>query len=423
MQKVKATKTTKSRETRITARYKQIDVWQNRAARLLLILMMCGVPLYLSKNRYLYLAYDKYSFLVLFVSLIIAACALIWIVRIAKRPRLFPRDRLEIADYAVLAFAAVTILSALISPYRFVIDVWEGFENRHDGAITQLLYVAIYFIISRWYKPNEKDFIIFAITACIVSLIGIFQFYGMDFLGLWTGGTANNYNINYRTTLGNVNMVSTFICIAVLFCGFLYVKTDNDKKPQANNNAQEDDQSAKDDLTSEAGNIPADDRQNKWHLIFLAGSALSFWMLDIANSDSGLVGILAATFLAAPFIIENKKTIGRFDPDVIMGSSIHAANVPVSSEYTGNPNSKKPAPVHRRSSNSRRSRHSIDYNQRQKRTGRSPCREMEARSHHHCRLYSRRYPGDRIPRQNSSDRNLRTLYIRSKRNNARQHLR
>jgi len=228
---------------------------------------------------------------------------------------LIPRGKLTIIDYSVLGFAAVTILSSLLSPFDGMLfigrsyepvrfNVWLGMEERFDGAVTQLLFVAIYFIVSRWYKPSTKDFILFGISAGLVALIGILQFYGMDFLKLWPNHVPeyyreNYYDIFFRSTLGNINIVSTYVCVTILFTGFLFIRTPEDSSILLTNEG----------LKPHETGIGL---KAEWRYLWLAASALCFWMMDLANSDSGLVGVAAASFLAIPLVIENRKTLGRF---------------------------------------------------------------------------------------------------------------
>ena len=266
--------------------YEKVDVWQGRIARLLVILLLCASPLYFNSERYIRLTGHKFWFFFTCMCVVLFGVLVVWTVRmLLSEPRLPPQDRLSVTDWAVLGFAAITLLSALLSPFRDLVNVWIGITEpggRYDGAITQLMYVAAFFIVSRWYKPRERDFVWFGVSAICVSLIGIFQFYGMDFFNLWPNHIAayhmeNYYNIYFRSTLGNINIVSTYVCVAILLCGFMYLKM-----------------------------------KSKWRYLLLAASALSFWMMIIGSSFSGMVGTAVATFLAIPFIIENRRSLGSF---------------------------------------------------------------------------------------------------------------
>jgi hypothetical protein len=269
---------------------KNITPWQERIAEAVVILMLCVQPLYFNEHRYRGLTGHKYNFFFVCMCVILCTVVLVLIAKLIGKQKLISLKNLTIADWAVLGFALVTLVSALFSPYRDVVDVWNGIPERHDGVYTQLFYVAIFLIIAHWYKPRVRDFGIFGISAIAIGLIGIFQFYGMDFFKLWPnepgGGyeVENFYNIFFRSTLGNINMVATYVCVAILLCGFLYVKMDT----------------------------------SKLRYVWLAGSASCFWLMLIGGSESGMVGVLVTVILTVPFIIQSREYIGRF---LILGSS------------------------------------------------------------------------------------------------------
>ncbi|MCL2152332.1 MAG: O-antigen ligase family protein [Oscillospiraceae bacterium] len=268
-------------ERKKAAMYAQTDIWQTRIARLLVVVLMCVHPLYFTSDRYLWLTSDKYVFFEICMLVVLLATIIVWISRIARKPKLLPQDRMYLADWAILGFALVTLLSTILSPYREVTDVWGGLYERHDGAVTQLLYVAVFFVVSRWYKPRELDFAFFGISAVLVALIGILQFYGVDFLKLWPNDdpqyhVENFYNIFFRSTLGNVDIVSAYVCVSMLLSGFLFIRM-----------------------------------KSNWRPLWLGASALNFWLMELADADSGRVGLILVMVLAMPFIVENRKTLAK----------------------------------------------------------------------------------------------------------------
>lgn len=278
-------------ERRKAAIYGKVDAWQDRVARLLVILLLCVHPLFFTKERYLRLTLHKYQFFCVCMAIILCSVVIIWLYRLTRKPRLLLQDQPTLADWAVIGFAIVTLLSAVFSPFKDAANVWVGIPEpggRYDGAITQLLYVAAFLIVSRWYRPRSSDFVVFGISAALVGLIGILQFYGMDFLKLWPNHldefkVPNFYIIWFRSTLGNVDIVSTYVCVAILLCGFLFIRM-----------------------------------KSKWRPLWLAASALNFWLMDLAGADSGRVGVLAAVVLVIPFIVEGRKMLGR---TLLLGSS------------------------------------------------------------------------------------------------------
>ena len=280
-------------ERKKAAMYTKFESWQSKAAALLVVILVAIQPLYLHpRDRYVRLTGHKFMFFVIYMAVMLLVVAIIWLIRMASKPKLGIREGPYLADWAVLGFALVTLLATLFTPFKGAIreitgepvNLWIGIperDGRYDGAITQFLYVAIFLIVAHWYKPNTRHFTIFGISAILVALIGILQFFGYDFLKLWPRDNPlyridNYYNIFFRSTLGNVNIVSTYVCVAILIFGFLYIKT-----------------------------------SSKWLPLWLAASTLNFWLMELADSDSGRVGVIVALLLAIPFIIENMKTIGK----------------------------------------------------------------------------------------------------------------
>ena len=265
-----------------------VDLWQGRIARLLIFFALCIQPLFVFPAGRMTFYFDlttfKFAFFAIYMIILLVAIAIVWISRMLRTPRMLPKGKLSIADWAVLGFAAVTILSSLFSPYKDEANLWVGRPDRHDGAITQLLYVAVFFIASRWYKPRKSDFKLFGISATIIALLGIFQFFGWDILDYLLSDRGDQVIIvhDQLSTLGNTNFVSTYASVVALLFGFLYVKA-----------------------------------SSKWRFLYLTASALCIWMMFISNADSGLVGILAALLFALLYVIESRQVFGRL---LILGS-------------------------------------------------------------------------------------------------------
>jgi len=300
-------------ERKKAAMYAKLDTWQTRLASVLVIFVLCLQPLFVTWNAYINLTGKKFVFFVVYMSLVLAAVIIIWIYRMTRTPRLSSRGSLTLVDWAVLGFAFVVLLSALLSPFKAAVNVWIGIpepEGRYDGAITELLYVAVFLIVSRWYLPKLRHFTLFGISAILIAFIGIMQFYGMDFLKLWPNDMAkyavpNFYNIIFRSTLGNVNIVSTYVCVAMLLCGLLFVRYSPAPRISGGKTAGKN--------AAKRRRIIGKGTARFWTgACWLMASALNFWLMELAGADSGRVGLIVALLFAIPFIIENLKTLGRF---------------------------------------------------------------------------------------------------------------
>lgn len=193
--------------------------------------------------------------------------------------------RIKLPDYAAAAFLLIITLSCIFSEYRD--EVLKGVVGRNDGWLTYACALAGFFIISRWYKPRQLDFIIFGISSALVCIYGFLQFNRFDFLKLFPYTQSNmldanglprfsGLTISFRTTIGNINFVGIYVAICVVFFGILYLKT-----------------------------------KGKLRFFYCAVSVLNFALRIIAHSDSAIVGILGTAVILIPYWIAEKGVLGR----------------------------------------------------------------------------------------------------------------
>lgn len=263
----------------MTARTQFLD----KTAEIFFILVLAVFPLYLNSEKYVGLTSHKAKFfwIICGLTLLAVICSVL-----TTRPGSWShlKDlRLSAADWAILAFWLFTTLSALASPNQNL--VWFGADQRNSGWITTTCYVMAYFLISRCYVPRERDMLIFAGGSIILCAIGILQFYGIDPFSLFpydrfvnANGTSQytSYTIFFRTTLGNVDVVSAYVSMALLFFGALYVQG-----------------------------------KNAGRFIYLAAAILNFWLMLMAGADSGKVAVTAVMILLLPYWLASRRSLGR----------------------------------------------------------------------------------------------------------------
>jgi hypothetical protein len=263
----------------LTARTQFLD----KTAEIFFILVLAVFPLYLNSEKYVGLTSHKAKFfwVICGLTLLAAVCCIL-----TTRPGSWSHLkelRLSAADWAILAFWLFTTLSALASPNQDL--VWFGADQRNSGWITTTCYVMAYFLISRCYVPRERDSLIFAGGSIILCAIGILQFYGIDPFSLFpyerfvdSNGAFqySSYTIFFRTTLGNVDVVSAYVSMALLFFGALYVQG-----------------------------------KNAGRFVYLTAAVLNFWLMLMAGADSGKVAVTAAMILLLPYWLASRQSLGR----------------------------------------------------------------------------------------------------------------
>lgn len=128
------------------------------------------------------------------------------------------RAELSLSDKAMLIFGGAMLFSTVISPYP---QAWTGVTSRYQGFITLLIYIAVYFIISRNFTAAQS-FLLFSMLAfSFVCLTGVLNCFDIDILGFY-GEIAQKYKTSYISTIGNINFYSSYLCLLMplVVCGF-----------------------------------------------------------------------------------------------------------------------------------------------------------------------------------------------------------
>ncbi|MDR2182591.1 MAG: hypothetical protein LBE55_00280, partial [Clostridiales bacterium] len=275
-----------------TKKYSHLSLEYMAAA--FFVVVAAVFPIYLTRDHYLNISQDKATFFLISVAVFTAAAIVILYLTTTRfQPKDYfiqnePKRPLSVAEWALIAFLLFALLSTLFSPFASheEIDVWRAQAiGRYEGFWAFLCYGLTFFIIARYFKPKRIHLIIFAASASLISLYAILQFLDMDFMmrsGIFTEVPDDLVTVLapltriFRTTLGNINIVSGYAALAaVLFAGLF---------------AGED---------------------TKWGGLYLATSALSFSMILITRGDAGTVGLLAGMALPIPYWLANRKRLGK----------------------------------------------------------------------------------------------------------------
>ena len=114
----------------------------------------------------------------------------------------------------LLIFAAVSLVSALCSPYRSAALLGGG---RDEGALTVGIYVLSALILSARLRPKEWMLHVFGGAFTLFALLCVIQLAGGNPLGLYPEG-LNYYGANvdysgaYLGTIGNVDLCAAVMC-------------------------------------------------------------------------------------------------------------------------------------------------------------------------------------------------------------------
>ena len=212
--------------------------------------LMVLLPLY-TRGTYVMLGDDKYglfrSVSLLCLGLWAVAVLVETIVRWVGRPRPFGgkhlaerklseapfelRAGLQKTDFSgmdicVLLYSLTAVISAIFSNYGTT--AWVGYQDWHMGAVSQLLFVGIYFFVSRGYQGNPWPLYLWETAFFVVMILGFCSRLGFDPLALMKGFNSGDWEYSHLvSTLGNINWSCGYcsVALAMPVAGYLRGKS------------------------------------------------------------------------------------------------------------------------------------------------------------------------------------------------------
>lgn len=183
------------------------DLVREQIAEIYLIIMLAIYPLFLI-NGYEDLVYKKWAlFLYASITFVLISLILGVINRLGRKKE---KRGLAYTDRFVLGYFICVLLS-----YFGAVDrktAFWGVDTWYMGAVSQLLFIGIYFGISRCHIKIRYMKILSAVTFVIVSGIVILQRFGINVFHLYDG-FGDEVRLDFVTTLGQVTWSSGYISI------------------------------------------------------------------------------------------------------------------------------------------------------------------------------------------------------------------
>ncbi|MDR0948923.1 MAG: O-antigen ligase family protein, partial [Lachnospiraceae bacterium] len=237
------------------------------------------LPLYM-REGYWQLGDAKY---ILFRNVTIS-CLSIWlIVEVGDLLSRKKRNRTwSILDSAMIVYFITQLLTFLASPYRAL--AWAGYEQWYMGFFSQLLFVGIYFFVSRCYdqKLGKVAFWIGQGSFLILVSIGILNRMRIDPLGVFAAwGNQDWESTHLLTTIGNVNWLAGFLVVTVPISVVGYLS------------------------------FPATSTPRKAIVLLYLNSVMGALLLCIQPSDTGVLALGVAVVLLVLLLYQKKTPFDR----------------------------------------------------------------------------------------------------------------
>lgn len=195
------------------------------AVNIYLVLLLFILPLYM-KNGYVMLGDAKYQFfrnVTLFFVLVTTILQVTELLN-TKKTEGFKGVWSKCAcsggawvqtDMWVLFWGFSGVLSWCLAEDKSM--AWHGVPGWYMGLLSELLFVWIYFAVSRWYEGSKSVLYMFWMGAFLVITLGILHRYVYDPLNLWEG--LDDWNMGHLlSTIGNQNWYCGYISVASCVC-------------------------------------------------------------------------------------------------------------------------------------------------------------------------------------------------------------
>lgn len=192
---------------------------KSKFVNIFLLIMFTLFPLFYT-DYYYNIRHDKYFFFLVataaLVIMIVATAITDSDIKVpAKSQKLAVPwyKKLSFTDYAVLAFILVCTISTVFS--QDSADAFFGQSGRNNGLLLMICYAVVYFIITRFF--SFKNYVFVALAGCSIAiyLLDILNCFYIDPLGMFTTLTDEQTITNFTSTIGNKNLMSSFICIVM----------------------------------------------------------------------------------------------------------------------------------------------------------------------------------------------------------------
>ena len=117
-------------------------------------------------------------------------------------------------DFAVASYGVCVTISALCTAYGRL--AWDGYEGWFMGAVSQLLFVGIYFFVSMQYDGAAWPLYLGELALMGVTAFGLLHRLGIDPLGLHRWWNPNDWEYSHMlSTLGNINWLCGFYSVVL----------------------------------------------------------------------------------------------------------------------------------------------------------------------------------------------------------------
>lgn len=217
---------------------KQLSKINNLTISLYLFVMLGFFPLYY-RYQYADMGDAKYKIFLYVSSICVVVSFLLCVWRGVLSARsvvgIKTNKRMDIKKYvfshpldtAVILHFGISIISFLLSNFKDI--AWKGADGWFMGLLSQILFVAVYFLIVKTWTYRPWALWLLGVSSAIVFMIAIFHRFDVDILPIY-GNLKEQYKVLFLSTMGQSSWYSSFLCTVFPIGLFIFFNEGEKKK-------------------------------------------------------------------------------------------------------------------------------------------------------------------------------------------------
>ena len=138
------------------------------------------------------------------------------------------RKGMSFGDWAMIAFWLANVISwALSKDWKW--EAFWGTSGRYNGVFLMTIYMAVYFLVTRFFKLKRWYLDAFLAVGIFVCVFGITDYFQMDVLGFKVNMMDTQKAI-YTSTFGNINTYTIYVAALMAVSLILFTQEKNQKR-------------------------------------------------------------------------------------------------------------------------------------------------------------------------------------------------
>lgn len=138
------------------------------------------------------------------------------------------RKSMSVGDWAMIAFWLCNVISWLLcKDWKW--EAFWGTSGRYNGVFLMTIYMAVYFLTTRFFKLKQWYLDAFLAVGVFVCVFGITDYFQMNVLGFKTN-MMDEQKALYTSTFGNINTYTIYVAALLAISTVLFAFEKNQKR-------------------------------------------------------------------------------------------------------------------------------------------------------------------------------------------------